>query len=94
MPRPLRPIEDGLIYHVIDRGNNRQDVFHKEGDFKSFLQAIADLKQRRPFELFGYCLVRWNRFPLAGAKLSPGRTKRCAKDGLMLTLPGGMTSDF
>lgn len=58
MPRPLRPIEDGLIYHVIDRGNNRQDVFHKEGDFKSFLQAMADLKQRRPFELYGYCLMR------------------------------------
>ena len=33
MPRPLRPIHDGLIYHVINRGNNRQDVFHKRGDF-------------------------------------------------------------
>jgi hypothetical protein len=29
MPRPLRPIGDGLIYHVINRGNNRQNVFHK-----------------------------------------------------------------
>ena len=28
MPRPLRPIADGLIYHVINRGNNRQTVFH------------------------------------------------------------------
>ena len=27
MLRPLRPIDDGLIYHVINRGNNRQDVF-------------------------------------------------------------------
>jgi hypothetical protein len=26
MPRPLRPIDDDLIYHAIDRGNNRHPV--------------------------------------------------------------------
>ncbi len=39
MPRPLRPIDDGLIYHVINRGNNRQDVFHKEADFEAFAES-------------------------------------------------------
>jgi REP-associated tyrosine transposase len=63
MPRPLRPIDDGLIYHVINRGNNRQDVFRKEGDFKAFLAALADLKGRKPFELYGYCLLS-NHFHL------------------------------
>ncbi|HWB08224.1 MAG TPA: transposase [Pirellulales bacterium] len=63
MPRPLRPIEEGLIYHVIDRGNNRQDVFHKEADFEAFLQALGDLKKRKPFELYGYCLLN-NHFHL------------------------------
>lgn len=57
MPRPLRPIADGLIYHVINRGNNRQAVFHSEGDYGAFLEAMANLKKRRPFELFGYCLM-------------------------------------
>ena len=57
MPRPLRPIDDGLIYHVINRGNNRQDVFHKEEDFQAFLRALGDLKVRKPFELYGYCLM-------------------------------------
>ena len=57
MPRPLRPIADGLIYHVINRGNNRQNVFRKEADFQAFLQALADLKARKPFELYGYCLM-------------------------------------
>ena len=37
MPHPLRPIDDGLVYHVINRGNNRQDVFRKRGDFEAFL---------------------------------------------------------
>ena len=58
MPRPLRPIADGLVYHVINRGNNRQPVFRGEGDYVAFLKAIADLKQRKVFELFGYCLMR------------------------------------
>ena len=57
MPRPLRPIADGLIYHVINRGNNRQPVFHGEGDYLAFLKALADLKERKPFDLYGYCLM-------------------------------------
>jgi putative transposase len=57
MPRPLRPIADGLVYHVINRGNNRQPVFDSEGDYLAFLKAVADLKQRKPFDLYGYCLM-------------------------------------
>src|SRR5436190_807959 len=63
MPRPLRPIADGLIYHVINRGNNRQTVFRKAGDFQAFLEALANLKERRPFDLLGYCLLN-NHFHL------------------------------
>ena len=73
MPRPLRPIADGLIYHVINRGNNRQNVFRKAADFQAFLQALADLKVRKPFELYGYCLMS-NHFHLllrpTGASIS------------------------
>jgi putative transposase len=42
---------------VINRGNNRQKVFGGEGDYRAFLQAIADLKERKPFFLYGYCLM-------------------------------------
>lgn len=63
MPRPLRPIEDGLIYHVINRGNNRQAVFLKKGDFEAFIRSLAELKERKPFALYGYCLLS-NHFHL------------------------------
>lgn len=63
MPRPLRPVDDGLIYHVINRGNNRQDVFHKRADFDAFLDTLAELKQRKPFKLYGYCVLN-NHFHL------------------------------
>ena len=57
MPCPLRAVEADLIYHVINRGNNRQPVFRKKGDFEAFLAALAELKQRKPFALYGYCLL-------------------------------------
>ena len=63
MPRPLRPIDDGLIYHVINRGNNRQNVFRKQADFAAFLAALGELKERKPFHLYGYCLLN-NHFHL------------------------------
>ena len=63
MPRPLRPIAPALIYHIINRGNNRQRVFYDESDFQAFLKAMLDLKTRRPFDLFGYCLMS-NHFHL------------------------------
>lgn len=73
MPRPLRPIDNGLIYHVMNRGNNRQNVFLKAGDFKAFLTALGELKERKPFELYGYCLLN-NHFHLlmrpTGASIS------------------------
>jgi hypothetical protein len=55
MPRPWRSID--LEYHVINRGNNRQTVFDGEGDCVAFLKALADLKERNPFELYRYCLA-------------------------------------
>jgi len=63
MPRPLRPIAPGLIYHVINRGNNRQQVFFGDDDYQAFLRAIEDLRERQSFELYGYCLMR-NHFHL------------------------------
>ena len=73
MPRPLRPIDDGLIYHVINRGNNRARVFRKKADFAAFLAALAELKVRKPFKLYGYCLLG-NHFHLlirpVGASIS------------------------
>jgi putative transposase len=45
------------VYHVINRGNNGQPVFHGEGDYVAFLKAVADLQERKPFDLYGYCLM-------------------------------------
>ena len=59
MPRhsPCDPSPNALVYHVINRGNNRAPVFHHDDDYAAFLKALADLKTRKPFELYGYCLM-------------------------------------
>ena len=57
MPRPLRPVDDRLVYHVINLGNNRAPVFFDDDDYTAFLKALVNQKTRRPFELFGYCLM-------------------------------------
>jgi putative transposase len=57
MPRPLRPVADGLLYHAINRGNNRARVFFAAADYRAFLEALAKTQQRYPFVLYGYCLM-------------------------------------
>jgi putative transposase len=57
MGRPLRPHADGLLFHALNRGNNRQTVFHCPQDGRTFLRALAQTQRRYPFRLFGYCLM-------------------------------------
>jgi putative transposase len=63
MPRPLRPVADGLLYHAINRGNNRAAVFRAADDYRLFLTALNKTKERYPFRLYGYCLMT-NHFHL------------------------------
>ena len=74
MPRPLRPVADGLLYHAMNRGNNRARVFFAADDYRTFLEALAKTQQRYPFRLYGYCLMT-NHFhlllaPEAGVSIS------------------------
>ncbi len=55
---------DNGIYHVINRGNGRQTVFHKDRDSESFLKLLQEAKERNPVKLYGYCLMP-NHFHMA-----------------------------
>ena len=47
----------GVCYHVLNRGNGRADVFHKEGDFAAFLDLMAEANERLPLRILGYALM-------------------------------------
>ena len=51
MPRLPRPVADGLVYHAIKRGNNRDRVFADAEDFRALPRAPARTQARYPFRL-------------------------------------------
>ena len=57
MPRTARASVGGLCYHALNRGNRRDTVFHKAGDYDAFLGAMADATTRTPMDVLGYCLM-------------------------------------
>jgi putative transposase len=57
MPRTARASVGGYCYHVIYRGNARSEVFHKEGDYRAFVDALGEANVRLPMRLLGYCLM-------------------------------------
>src|SRR5437764_11917940 len=75
MGRQLRPVAEGLVYHAVNRGNNRAAVFFAAADYRAFLDALRQTKERYPFLLYGYCLMT-NHFhlvlqPAAGRSIIP-----------------------
>src|ERR671922_923371 len=63
MPRIARGHSDGQIYHVLNRGNGRQDVFHKDGDFKALIDLLAKMQESYEVSILAYCLMT-NHFHL------------------------------
>ncbi len=57
MPRQARSVAGGYIYHVLNRGNGKQTVFHKEKDYSAFLELMKKAKERVPIKFFAYCLM-------------------------------------
>ena len=57
MPRTARASVGGMCYHVINRGNARQEVFHKQSDYEAFVKLLSDAHERLPMRLIAFCLM-------------------------------------
>src|SRR4030042_3281183 len=64
MPRIARGLADNCIYHVINRGNGRGKVFHKEKDYEAFFDLLKEAKNRYAVRILAYCLMP-NHFHMA-----------------------------
>ena len=82
MARPLRITVANLPFHVLDRGNNRQTVFHEEADFAYYLRLLRRYKDELKFKLYHFCLMP-NHFHLV---LEPTIQGSLAKTMMRLTL--------
>lgn len=57
MPRTARIVLPGLPHHVIQRGNNRQDVFFVDDDRRAYLEFLAAEAERHRLAILAYCLM-------------------------------------
>lgn len=47
----------GLCYHVLNRANGRAQIFRKDGDYRAFLEVMAEASGRRPMRVLAYCIM-------------------------------------
>ncbi|HAJ56426.1 MAG TPA: transposase [Candidatus Omnitrophica bacterium] len=57
MPRIARGLVDNFIYHILNRGNNKNKIFHKQQDYQAFLNLMIEAKKQYPIKIFAYCLM-------------------------------------
>ena len=57
MPRGPRLTFDKTLFHIINRGNAKQEVFHEPADFDEFLLLLARYKDKFGFKMYHFCLM-------------------------------------
>lgn len=57
MPRPNRIHGYTNIYHIIMRGNNKQNIFLENNDFERFLHILKKYKTKYEYDLYCYILM-------------------------------------
>ena len=57
MLRVARIVVPGCPHHVTQRGNNRQDVFFVEDDWRTYLRILREQSKRFGLSVDGYCLM-------------------------------------
>lgn len=57
MSRPLRIEYEGALYHVMNRGRGRQEIFPDDQAYRVFLETVAEAVHRYQLEVHAYCLM-------------------------------------
>ncbi len=75
MPRTPRADEAGGLYHALNRGNLRADIFRKEEDFAAFERILHEGLEIHQVELYSYQLMS-NHYHLVLRPLIDGEMSR------------------
>lgn len=63
MPRKLRLQYPGALYHVMNRGDQRENIFRGDADCELFLRTLGEACGKTEWQVHAYCLMR-NHFHL------------------------------
>ncbi len=57
MPRTARVVVPGVPHHITQRGNNRQQIFHNESDYRKYLSLLAEHTRRDSLRILALCVM-------------------------------------
>ena len=57
MPRTNRIAPGGWVFHVLNRGNARMEIFGKDADYRAFELILRETAERFRMRLLCYCLM-------------------------------------
>jgi putative transposase len=60
MPRPLRIEYEGARYHLLSRGDRREDIVLDDNDRKRFVEALGEAATRANWQVHAFSLMRNN----------------------------------
>jgi REP element-mobilizing transposase RayT len=46
-----------MVFHVLNRGNDRREIFDDRGDYEAFLRVMQETQQRVAMRVLAYCLL-------------------------------------
>ncbi len=58
MPRKRRLEYPGALYHLMSRGDRREDIFLDDVDRHDFIKTLAESCQKTNWQVHAYCLMR------------------------------------
>ncbi|MDD4908374.1 MAG: transposase [Candidatus Omnitrophica bacterium] len=57
MARRPRLLAIGTPCHIVQRGNNRNNIFYRDEDYLFFLEVLSEAKEKYPCYIYSYCLM-------------------------------------
>ena len=57
MSRPLRIEYKDAWYHAMNRGRNREVIFHDKYDYRIFIELLKETSEMWNFHIAAYCLM-------------------------------------
>jgi putative transposase len=55
--RKIRQAPRGAIHHVVNRGNRRDVIFRKSGDYAAFVEVLTQACSRFEMRLLAFCVM-------------------------------------
>src|SRR5207244_5215248 len=75
MPRKLRLEFPGAMYHIMSRGDQREDIFLGDVDRYDFLKTLAEACRKTDWQVHAFCLMRNHYHLVLWAENHPGQTR-------------------